>query len=120
MSNEIVAEGVAKSEAKKPRVTKAEFIKAHWASNNNAEVAAKTGLTVESVTTKASAYRAAGIPLKEFARGGGGPKSDPMEALRLLAELRGCSLEEVVAESEALKAKNEARKAERAAEKANS
>jgi transposase len=77
----------------KSNVSQDVFVEAHETSANNREVAEKTGLSVESVQTRASIYRKKGIPLKKFPRGGGGTKLDVSGACELLARLRGETVE---------------------------
>lgn len=72
----------------KTAVTRNEFIRAWESSENIQEVSDKTGLKKTSCQTRASKYRADGIPLKHFARAGR-TKESIDSAIKLLAEIRG-------------------------------
>jgi hypothetical protein len=88
----------------KERIEMADFIKAVQTSDTLKEVAQKTGLKEGSIQARASNYRKAGIPLKRFPRGGG-VSLDVTLAHTILAELEGCSVNDIqkLAKSEAAK-----------------
>jgi len=65
-------------------VSPEEFVRAWQASNDMAEVSAKTGLKIESVRARGHRFRKKGVPLKRFAAQGR-PATD-WEALKKLAE----------------------------------
>lgn len=92
----------------KVRVDLNTFITAWEGSSNVAEVAQKTGLKPTSVTVRANKLRAApyNIPLKAFARAGGGARIDVSAAKALLAMLRNTTVKTVDTESAELAAKN--------------
>jgi hypothetical protein len=92
------AEGQAK-----PRVDMETFIRTWEASNSVPEVANKLEMKIATVQARASKYRnlkdpdgnEIPIPLKSMPRGGGA-KINRQAAMKLLAELRGVSVEDLI------------------------
>jgi transposase len=79
------------SKSKRKFVSEADFVTAHFESNSNKEVAEKLGIKESSVSTRASQYRAKGIPLKRMPTGGvnSGRKGVDVEAaLKLIEKLQ--------------------------------
>jgi hypothetical protein len=94
-----------------------DFVKAHQGAATLAEAAEATGLTIGSHQARASKYRSEyKIPLKTFERGGG-TRLDVDEALAVLAEIEGVSIDVIRSRQAALQAE-QAERAKRAAEKA--
>jgi len=63
------------------------FLRAVETSETKVEAANKLGITIESLTQRASAYRSKGIPVKKFPRSGGA-RLDIAAANEFLAKLR--------------------------------
>jgi len=95
--------------SKSNRVSQAEFIRVWDTSNSVAEVAEITGLAPSSAQQRAGKYRTQGIPLKKMARGG--KRIDVDAANKLLAEIRGVSVDEIKAAAAEQQAEREARQA---------
>ena len=126
MTEAIETSGVVEvAEAKHERVSRDAFIKAWYGCNSVKEVAAKLGLTPNTVGTRASkirtgelnedgTYRTMPFPLKKFPQGGG-VRLNPETTFAMLAELTGKTIEQVKAESEKMAATATAKRAEKAA-----
>ena len=120
------------SETTRIRVSMPDFVRAWQGSENVQEVADKTGLTITSAQARASKYRApefetddddnvildeetgeatlvrGPIPLKSMSKGGG-VKLEVDEAIKLIAELEGVSVETIQARADKLGEKKVAR-----------
>jgi len=95
---------VAENEdGKKDFVPMNTFIECWEASSSAQDCAKRTGLGINSVTTRASNYRSHGIPLKVMPRGTGKHGLDLHKALEQIASLRHVSIEQVQQAAETLK-----------------
>lgn len=69
------------SEVKKPRVPDSDFVKAYVACTNYDDLARLTGLTKNSVASRANKLRKAGVKLAKYARA---PKETDVAGLNAL------------------------------------
>lgn len=101
-------------ESKRVFVDRTKFIQTWETSDSAKEVADKLGIKASSALARASKYRTdEGIPLKNMTRGGGA-KLVLEDALAVLAEIRGESVESLHAAGQANVAASAARRAEKA------
>ena len=79
-----------------------------WANTNIIkDVCEKLGITKQNAYARATKYRSDGVPLQKFVGGGGRAKVTLEEKLKVLARVRGTSMEQVQSESEKLMSSKE-------------
>ena len=88
MSEEVVVVETEETVERKPIVPALEFLTAWENSRTVKEVADKTNLTVSAVSTRAKAYRKAGVRLKVLEAGLKGRKLDVDRLNQILEDLR--------------------------------
>ena len=87
MSENTQGHDVTPKRARARPVAAKEFITIYQASESVAEVAEKTGLTVHTVSQRASTYRKRGVPLKAMPNSGSTVRNDWAELAELARTL---------------------------------